>query len=218
MTSTVYPVGTQLRVLKNLEFGIGRVTESSPGVVTLENRNEEIATVSTDLTTPAPVLSVGAVITDAVKAIKAQIIHMNTRHPQPFGQLPFVRTFAELHDHMDANVLLLNHVPEMFAPDAEYGEEDDRQVDLENRVMEMVNAWLMERWDNDPYHQPAPTEPEQIAGILLAMLNMSHDEIQWGDAKRTAFSREAGPKPTVRMEIDGVVFMAEIHRVDPKGN
>ncbi len=190
----------------HLGFGVGRVVIATPSLVALENRNEETITVSPDVLNPLPVLLTD-IITSAVVAIQSQISYMNA-----MAQLPFVRTFADLHDHMDANVLLINHVPQIFPRDAE-GDTDPRQVDVENRVSEMVNAWLIQRWDTDPMHQPAPTEPEQIAGILLSMLNMSHEEQQWGMAKLTRFSREAGPNPAVRMEIDGNVFMVEVTKV-----
>jgi hypothetical protein len=201
-----YPVGTQLRVItpKNLSFGVGRVTSTSPGTVTLENRNEETVTVSTDVVKHLPVLLADRV-RDAVTGICAQVGMANA-----MGQLPFVRTFADLHDHMDANVLLLNHVPDVFGRDAN-GDVSEDQVGIENLVSDMVNKWLIERWDNDPINQPAPTEAVQVASILAAMLNMATEEQQWGNASVVEILPEIEPN-TVRLLVDNHEFNVTVTR------
>jgi hypothetical protein len=170
-------IGTQYRVIDSeyKTFGVGKVTTTVLGLATLVNRNDEECTVEFKWLVPVRP-SLGDVASAAVADIKDTIQHLTSR-----GQIKFVRSFSDLHDQMDANVLLLNHIPEMFPADADEIA-DDRQVDLENRVCEMVNEWMLERWDTDPYNQPAPSEVTQVASILAAMLDMSLEEMQWGNA------------------------------------
>lgn len=201
----VYPIHVQLRVTAaHKGFGVGEVIASTPGLVTLQNRNEETATVATDLVKSVST-TLATCVVESVNGITSQLAYMTA-----MAQLPFVRTFADLHDHMDANVLLINHVPEMFPRDAD-GDTDERQHDLEQRVCELVNQWLIQRWDNDPSNQPAPDTDEKVASILHAMLGMSLDEQQWGNANAVEVMDGFGDDQ-VRLRIADHTFTIRVTR------
>jgi hypothetical protein len=197
-------LGTQYRVIdpENKTFGVGKVTTRIMGLATLVNRNDEETTVDARWLVPIRE-GLGDVITTAVEDIKDTIQYLTNR-----AEIKFVRTFADLHDQMDANVLLLNHIPDVFPRGAD-GELDDRQGEIENRVCELVNAWMIERWDTDPYNQPAPSTPDQMASILEAMLGMSLDEQQWGNADTVEVLKAVYPD-RVRFKVGATVFNIEV--------
>jgi hypothetical protein len=203
-------IGAQYRHPSNPSFGVGTVTHATLGLVTLRNGNGDTTTLPfEDLTGHAinPVTPLDKVISESVSAITTQIQHMTA-----MAELPYVRTFTELQDHMDATVMLTNHVPVIF-PRHEHGPMNPNQVQLCNVVSDAVDKWLTDRYDSDPYNQPAPATPEAIRDILVAMLNMSHDEIQWGNAKSKRFDKQADDGPAIRIELDGRVFMVHLEDV-----
>lgn len=53
-----------------------------------------------------------------------------------------VDTFSALHDHVDANMYLLN---EMEEAGEEYDPASDEQSSRDNAAMELVNQWLANR-------------------------------------------------------------------------
>jgi hypothetical protein len=201
-------LGAQYRLIDpdNTGFGIGKATHTVMGVVTLVNRSGEQTTTPASMVIPVPGM-LADVIQSGVAAIKHHIEELNT-----WNKLPYVRTFADLHEHMDASALLHNHVPELF-PRTTNDLPDDRQIDVESRVSEMVNEWLIERWDNDPYNQPAPDTDEKVASILAAMLDMSLEEQQWGNADKVEVLDGFGPDQ-VRLRVADHIFTIRVTRED----
>jgi len=197
-------IGTQYRVIdpEHKTFGVGYVRTRILGLATLVNRNDEECTVETKWLAPISPTQ-GGTIQTAVEDIKDTIQYLTNR-----AEIKFVRSFSDLHDQMDANLLLLNHIPELF-PRTTNDLPDDRQIEVENRVCELVNEWMIERWDTDPYNQPAPSTPDQMASILQAMLGMSLDEQQWGNADSVEVLPAQYPD-RVRFKVGGTVFNIEV--------
>lgn len=58
---------------------------------------------------------------------------------------------------------------------------------------------------------PTPTAPEEIRDILHSMLEMSHDEIQWGAAEVVEFTAEnGGAFPSILMQVGDARFRVEV--------
>lgn len=142
MSNFVPVIGQQYRVLSALNpfFGIGTVTSVSTKDNTGTIVSEEAGLLYFNSFDLSPV-SVGSLetIDESVQAIMTEIAQLQVN-----GTLPVdgVKNFSELHDYLDANVLLLKHVPrdqDWIDADDEVREEQTR---LDNLIMDMVNSEL----------------------------------------------------------------------------
>jgi len=84
----------------------------------------------------------GVTIESTIESIKREIL--------ADAELAACKTFAELHDHCDANVLGTSE--ELFASFArdEDDEITDEACDALNTVQDAIGAWLLNRWANAP--------------------------------------------------------------------
>lgn len=119
-------------------FGIGTVVsikDDGTGVI----ENEEFGRFhfnSFDLSLVGT--SLGDILVEGVQGMIAEIKQLKITQVLPEN----VSSFAELHDYIDANVLLLKHVLRpadwIDAPDAER----ERQTEIDNLAMEVINKEL----------------------------------------------------------------------------
>lgn len=122
----------------NPSFGIGTIVsikDDGTGVI----ENEEFGRFhfnSFDLSTVGTVL--GDIILEGVQGIVAEIKQLKITSVLPEN----LSSFAEMHDYIDANVLVLKHV---YRP-ADWMDASDevreRQADIDNLVMEVVSKEL----------------------------------------------------------------------------
>jgi hypothetical protein len=141
MIETMKPkIGEVYRIpsFVNPFFGIGTVVSiKDDGTGVIENEefgrfhfnSFDLSYVGTDL---------GDLIVEGVGGMIAEIKQLKITHVLPEK----LSSFAEMHDYIDANVLLLKHVLRsadwMDAPD----EERERQAEIDNLVMEVIDKEL----------------------------------------------------------------------------
>lgn len=142
MSNVTPVVGQQYRVspVSNPYFGIGTVTSVSEKDRTGTIVNEEAGLLYFNDFDLIPLSTDdAAVVNDSVEAILAEIAQLEINKVLPEGG---VRSFSELHDYLDANVLLLKHVPrDENWIDAE-DEVRETQTQLDNLIMDVVNEEL----------------------------------------------------------------------------
>jgi hypothetical protein len=142
MSNVIPVVGQQYRVspVSNPYFGIGTVTSVSEKDRTGTIVSEEAGLLYfNDFNLIALSTDDADVANDSVEAILAEIAQLEINKVLPEGG---VKTFADLHDYIDANVLVIKHVPR----DANWidAEDDVReaQAELDNLIMDAVDAEL----------------------------------------------------------------------------
>ena len=142
MSNVIPVVGQHYRVssVSNPYFGIGKVTSVSEKDRTGTIVNEEVGLLYFNDFTLIPVSTdAEAVVNDSVEAILAEIAQLEINKVLPEGG---VKSFSELHDYIDANVLLIKHVPR---DENWIDAEDDvreEQTQLDNLIMDVVNTEL----------------------------------------------------------------------------
>lgn len=141
MTNVVPVLGEQYRIsfVKNPFYGIGTVTSVSEKDRTGTLVSEESGLLYFNDFDLAPVRTDNNLIDDCVEAILAEIAQLEITKVLPEGG---VNSFSELHDYLDANVLIIKHVPR----DANWIDASDEireaQAVLDNLIMDLVSKEL----------------------------------------------------------------------------
>lgn len=142
MTNVIPVLGEQYRIssVRNPFYGIGTVTSVSEKDRTGTLVSEESGLVYfNDFDLAAIHIDHDKLVDDSVEAILAEIAQLEINQVLPEGG---VKSFAELHDYIDANVLILKHVPRdenwMDASD----EIREAQAVLDNLIMDLVSKEL----------------------------------------------------------------------------
>ncbi|QGZ17133.1 hypothetical protein HYQ19_gp034 [Arthrobacter phage DrYang] len=121
------------------------------------------------------------------------------------GEIP-AHTYpsSALAAHTDMTALFSKHTPARAAR--------EEQADLDAKVVAAFGYRFNQ--DFDPWQSPPPSTPEQIRDILHAMLEMSHDECQWGTAETTEFTPDTdAAHPSLTMDIGGERFRVEVRKL-----
>lgn len=140
--SNVIPVeGQQYRIssVKNPFYGIGTVTSVSEKDRTGTLVSEESGLLYFNDFDLAPVRTDDNLIDDCVEAILAEIAQLEITKVLPEGG---VKSFSELHDYLDANVLILKHVPRPSDWIDASDEVREAQATLDNLIMDLVSQEL----------------------------------------------------------------------------
>lgn len=152
MIETVKPkAGEMYRIpsFVNPFFGIGTVVsveDDGTGVI----ENEEFGRFHFNSFDLSPVgTDLGDIMVEAVQGIVAEIKQLKITKVLPEK----LSTFAEMHNYIDANVLLIKHVLRsadwIDAPEAER----ERQADIDNLVMEVIDRELNKGLASSLFHR-----------------------------------------------------------------
>lgn len=133
--NSVFPVlGEQYRLNSHANpfYGIGTVASVSKEDRTGTLVSEESGLIHfNDFNLSAIHIEHDQLVKDCIEAILLEIAQLEKTRVLPVGG---VKSFSELHDYIDANVLILKHVPR-----EENWVESEKQSQLDNLIMDLVS-------------------------------------------------------------------------------